>query len=362
MNSEQKNLQVEQLDFNTSHPRLPKTIRDAGYQKLVEFMILESTALDLMLAIGMSGFSAGENLLVVNKRGGRYKVVDGNRRLTAVKLLRDPDLATVQQSKVNRIYEESLFKGDQFATLPCTIVAEEELIHRNLGYLHITGIQPWNLRQRAEYLATMRDGYFKEGELDEACRHLAMAIGSRADYVKRMVVSFSIYTVIKENSFFSVKNLDEDSFLINHVLNSLSRPAICEFLGVEMASNHPLSSLKKEHLKLWSEWFFEKAEENQTRVNGSCDHLDKLNTILSDPIAKQSFTESKVSLKDSFERSYGLANFFHDSVQKAILVLEAADRVVHKVDSFPAETSKEMKELQRLVNKLQTSFRIKREK
>jgi len=152
MSAQLQRIKVDKLFLDAGNPRLPRHVRGADEPQIIEYLLQEASTLDLMEAIGENGFFEGEQLLVVKADAGRFKVVEGNRRLTAVLLLRDPNRAPVQQARVKKIFDEASHKGEEFDELPCAIFDDEDVIHRYLGYRHITGVQPWNLRQRAEYL------------------------------------------------------------------------------------------------------------------------------------------------------------------------------------------------------------------
>jgi hypothetical protein len=67
---------------------------------MLAFCLLEDESIiELMLAIGQHDFFVGEALLVV-KNGDGFTVVEGNRRLTSLKLLSNPSLATIRVNKV----------------------------------------------------------------------------------------------------------------------------------------------------------------------------------------------------------------------------------------------------------------------
>jgi hypothetical protein len=77
----------------------------------LEWLLDEERVVELMIAIGEKGYFPGEILLVVEneatkerpKRDKVYTVVEGNRRLAAVKLLRDPSLGDVPRTvEINR--------------------------------------------------------------------------------------------------------------------------------------------------------------------------------------------------------------------------------------------------------------------
>ena len=84
----------ENLKLDLFNPRLPKSKQGKDEEEIIKFMLLESATLELMMAIGENDFFAGEQLLAVpDEEEGKYIVVEGNRRLTAVKLLSKPELS-----------------------------------------------------------------------------------------------------------------------------------------------------------------------------------------------------------------------------------------------------------------------------
>src|SRR5690606_34699276 len=99
---------------------------------------LDASLIELMLAIGKNDFFPGEQLLVVETKDNNYKVIEGNRRLSAVKLLNKPDLVSVQKTKIQQVIKEAEFFPKE---IPCLIFDKEEDIHNYLGYRHITGIK-----------------------------------------------------------------------------------------------------------------------------------------------------------------------------------------------------------------------------
>ncbi|MFO1003465.1 MAG: ParB N-terminal domain-containing protein [Planctomycetaceae bacterium] len=104
-----KQLPLGKLFLDDQNPRLPSQLKGAAESEIISYMLMEAATLDLMTAIGQNGFFAGEPLLVVQD-GERYRVAEGNRRLTALKLLKDPTLAPVKERKVEQIFNAVTYK------------------------------------------------------------------------------------------------------------------------------------------------------------------------------------------------------------------------------------------------------------
>src|SRR5690606_11897920 len=138
------------------NPRLPKSKHGKSEKAVIEFMLLEAATLELMLAIAENDFFAGELLLVVEDKAdpGKYIVVEGNRRLTAVKLLNNPDLTSVKKIATKEIAGGAKFKPLE---LPCLVFEDKNKILKYLGFRHITGIKSWRLLEKARYLYDLRN-------------------------------------------------------------------------------------------------------------------------------------------------------------------------------------------------------------
>ena len=176
-----EDIPIEKLRLDDYNPRLPKSFHGQLEPKIIEYMLLEASTLELMQSIGENGFFPGEQLLVV-QQDDAYLVVEGNRRLTAVKLLSNSDLATVQKKKVAQVHAEAKSRP---TVVPCLIFDNRETILKYLGFRHITGTKSWKLLEKGRYLYELKQSEFSQLSFHDAARELAKGIGSRSDYVQK---------------------------------------------------------------------------------------------------------------------------------------------------------------------------------
>ena len=120
MNTKIEYIKIENLILDSNNPRLPSYLHGVDENQIIDYMVLDAATIELMQAIGENDFFSGEQLLVVEVENKKYKVIEGNRRLTSVKLLNDPDLASVQTKKIKRQL-----------ILPIQKVGKPLLIHSN---------------------------------------------------------------------------------------------------------------------------------------------------------------------------------------------------------------------------------------
>lgn len=298
---EYRKIPYENLVLDKENPRIPKSKRNnIGETEIIDFMVLEAATLELMIAIGENGFFAGEQLLVVENEDEKYTVVEGNRRLTAVKLLHEPNLATVQTRKITRIIDE--IKLPPPTEIPCLIFNSKEVILKYLGFRHITGVKSWRLLEKARYLYGIKERNFPDEGFYSACRSIAKMIGSRRDYVAKVLVGFELFRVIEDEAFYGIRDLDDTRFYFNYLKDSLNYSNIQKFWGMSVVEEkeNPISELNYAHLKESIHWFFEKNDQNKTRVLCDSKGLKMLNAVVGNDYALMKFRQG-ISLEVASE-------------------------------------------------------------
>lgn len=343
------NIKLSELKLDSENPRLPKSMHGKSEAAILRYMLLDASLIELILAIGENDFFPGEQLLVVRDIDSKHKVIEGNRRLAAVMLLNNPELADVQVSKIQRAVAEAKFKPTE---IPCLIFKTEKEIHNYLGYRHITGIKEWKFLEKARYLSGLRKDNFSNINLVQSSREIAKIIGSRTDYVRRVLVGFELYRIIEDEAFFRIRDLNDTTFHFNYIADSLNRPNIASFLGIDFAAEVPESALNKNNLEKWTKWLFEKNDQNKTRLIGDSYDLNSLNTILGHKEARVAFDEKGYSLEKAKELTGELDSQFQTFVNKSVESLENADRLVTRVKLFYEDAVDDLKNIRQIAQKI----------
>jgi hypothetical protein len=349
-----KYIELENLKLNIHYPRLPKFQQDKNEKSIIEFMLLDASTIELMLAIGQNGYFPGEQLLVVlDTSDSKYRVIEGNRRLSAVKLLNNPELATVQKSKVQQVIQETTERPTE---IPCLIFDSEQEINKYLGFKHITGIKEWRLLEKARYLYGLKETLFSQINIIRASKEIAKMIGSRMDYVRRVLVGFEVYRVIEEDKkFYNIRDLDDKSFYFNYIVDSLNHTNIRKFLGVDFEAINPTQNLNEDNLDKWTHWLFEKNDQNKTRLIGNSSNLNDLNAILGNAAALDAFDNKGYTLERAKELTGELDTIFKNFVISACQSLEKADSLVIKVKDFYIDLNDDLKSIKLLADKIKTT-------
>ena len=204
--------------------------------------------------------------------------------MCAVKLLNDPTLAQSKKKSVLASSVEAKYKPKK---LPAILYDTREQILDYLGYRHITGIKEWDSLAKAKYLEQLFERE-KTGKPTERFKKLARGIGSRGDYVARLLTGLKVFNKIAGSDFFGIKELDEESIDFSVLITALSYKDIASYLGLKRSDDPTLPGLNRKRLRELTEWLFEKVDGNRARI-GESRELKKLNAVVKSPKALAAF-------------------------------------------------------------------------
>ena len=265
------------LEFDPENPRFYRLNDSHSIEAVVEEMLDDESVQDLMLSIGQKGYFEGEPLLVVRKPGGHFTVVEGNRRLAAVKLLNKQILPPARRkNSIAEILEEVVVTAPK--KLPCLIYGSRREVLRYLGYRHITGIKEWDSLSKAKYLFELREEFYEALPEAEQLRSLARDIGSRSDYVGQLLTALALYIRAEEKKFFKLP-IDADSIESSYITTALNYKSICTWLGLEGKNDIQMPNLVEKNLKRAFAWMFAKDQQGRT-ILGESRNLKEMAAIV----------------------------------------------------------------------------------
>lgn len=357
MANEEKTIQfipVENLRFDPENPRLPTGVDVHDGSAVLAWMLNDATIIELMGSIGQQGYFPGEPLLCVPVQGqdaGDYLVVEGNRRLAAVVLLLEPELAKVRRKAVLDVATGADYRPE---LLPALVFQDRGEILDYLGYRHITGIKEWDPLAKARYLWQLARKY--EGrDQAETFRELAKTIGSRGDYVARLLTGLALYDVIAENDFFGLRGLDETAIKFSLLTTALTYNNIVSFLGLGSSQDPNLRGIELASLERLTSWMFERGPEGNTRV-GESRNLSDLSAVVASEEALKYFNRG-MALEDAAMLTEMPTQIFQKMILQAKDRLEIAQKHLHRVDNPTAEDMELLVELMQLIRDMRTIVR-----
>jgi hypothetical protein len=308
---------------------LPSNLDGSDEKEVLGWMLAEGNIPELMASIGAAGYFPGEPLLVVpGKVKDTFSVIEGNRRLSAVKLLLSPKSAPTRTKTVQQVSDEAIYRPN---LIPVIKYASRHELLDFLAYRHITGVKAWEPLAKARYLGHMFDNLTKSTKLgmEAKFKRLAKQIGSRADYVQRLLTGLWLFDIIEENSFFRIRELDENTIDFGILTTALTYNNIARFLQIPATVTPELKGLNTTHLHQLTSWLFDRDSEGQTRL-GESRNLKSLNTVLGNDAAQVAFRGGK-SLQDSLRLTEQPTQVFRGSLLSARSSLQLARDYMHLI-------------------------------
>lgn len=159
MNSEQKNIDLSLLSVNIENPRFEMV---GSQREAISHMIddqgqrLSKLAQDIL----DNGLNPSDLIIVTKheKSEGHYNVLEGNRRITALKLLANPDLIPDKHKSLLNTFKKlsERFYLNPISELPCVVFDDEQLANRWIKLKHTgandgIGVVSWDAQQKARF-------------------------------------------------------------------------------------------------------------------------------------------------------------------------------------------------------------------
>lgn len=319
-------LGLDDLVFDPQNPRLPEKLKHSSEDEVINYMLEDANLLELMTSIAEQGFFDGEPLLVVPSLNikGKFEVVEGNRRLTAVKVLNKDNWDGFRKKAVNDIIQNAKVKPPSL--LPVLKYENKGEIMEYLGYRHITGVKEWDSIAKARYMRYLFD-QLDQIQHSERYKEIARIIGSKPNYVARIIAGLGVFDVIKDNEFFGIKGIDEDGSNFSLLTTAMSYREITRFIGLESNQEFDAASLKSDHLKSLTEWIY-KETEGKTRI-GESRNLSKLAKIVASPRAMTAFASQGRSIDEAILLTDEPKNVFSKSLNSSLSYLASASGIMH---------------------------------
>ena len=343
---------IDNLILDSENPRLPRAVRGSEEPELIKYLADHSAVHELMSAIGANNFFEAESLIVIpsTEETGKYVVVEGNRRLCALKLLSNPNLYP-QSRKIQLAAQEAIYKPLE---VPISIYNERKDVLEYLGYRHITGVRSWGPLAKARYaydLFLACDDGLNE---DEKYKVVARQIGSKSSHIKKLVLSLKVFEIIEDKEYFDIEDLDDSTFDFSLLSTALGYQAIQEFLEISNDSFEEITALsEKETLEEFVRWCFEKKQEPNKPEStpksklGESRNLSKLANIVSEPDALSEF-RSGATLTIAYQKTRGASADLLENLHEIRRLLQECNSVVAEVtitDEIETQVSNSFKQI-----------------
>ena len=229
---------------------------------------------ELIDSIATSGYWQHEELFAANE-DGKLVVIEGNRRLAAVKLLLDEGLRTrIAATGVPDLTAEDKKRLQELPVIQCS----REEVWQYIGFKHVNGPQDWDSLEKAQYIARVHDEYGVSLET------IASAIGDRHDAVKRLYRGLMVLHQAEGEGVFDREDRYNTRFAYSHLWTGLGYSGFQEFLGLASEKGfkpNPVPRSRLGHLKELCLWLYgSKEQEKAPLVRSPNPDLRNLDEVL----------------------------------------------------------------------------------
>lgn len=324
----------EQAAETGTYERLPvsKLLLDAKNPRLAEYGITEAaTQYDLLrtlweemaveevaASIAHSGYFEHEPLFVEAESDEKYVVIEGNRRLAAVKLLLDAELRN--KLKATDLPTITKTRAEELNRLPVIITTRRE-VWRYLGFKHVNGPATWGSYAKAQYIAFVHNAY------SVPLADIAEQIGDYNATVERMYRGLMIIEQAEKAKVFDRADTSKSKFHFNYVYTGMDYPGVKGFLNLgNKAANvrNPVPSSRLKNLGDLLVWLYgSKKKSRRSLIKSQNPDLRILDSVLQSSDGVKALRDG-LPLSVARDISLGDERIFTQSLREAKLALQKA--------------------------------------
>ena len=336
---------IDDLHLDPMNPRLgrhrmsPNTSQDE-LLKMMRIWVLEELALSYLES---GGFWSYEPLIIINDYLYDKKcliVVEGNRRLAALKTLKMVSEGDIKSQKWESMLADREIPDDLFEQIPCVEVDSREAVQSFLGFRHVTGIKQWAANEKADFIIKLIDdsGY--------TYQQVARKIGSNIPTVRKNYIAYKTLLQIEEKvESFEVERA-KNRFAILYM--TLSTVGAQQYLKIDLESQpgldfKPIPDDYKENLAHFSKWIF--GTSDTPHIVTDTRQASDFGKILENQEAVEYLTETK---EPKFEVAFRISG--GDEEETINYIQQATHNV--ELALMRAHAFKESHDLQRAVERL----------
>jgi ParB-like chromosome segregation protein Spo0J len=318
--NEIKYAKLDEFILDPKNPRLGRSNTRVTLAQSKILSIMKGWALEeLAVSFLENGFWPQEPLIVTKEVVyGRSSlvVIEGNRRLAALKLLQLACKKQANDPKWAELVSEFKPSASLFSKIPYIEVSSRADLEAFLGFRHVTGIKEWKPAEKAEYISKLIDegGYTYE--------EVMRKIGSKTPSVRQNYISYKLLLQMEDEEDISVGKV-ETKFSV--LFLSLRTEGVQKYLHIDIKANprkaqRPVPRSHLKNLANFARWLF--GTDSQEAVVTDSRQVDQFGKILENPKAVAYLERTK---QPSFEFAYQIAG--GDEPELISLLDQASDNV-----------------------------------
>jgi hypothetical protein len=288
---------------------------------------------ELALSFLESGFWPQEALLAVKELlegEQRLVVVEGNRRLAALKLLKLAFDGKPDSRKWQELVSHQKPPQDLFTEIPYIRIGSRKDVIAFLGFRHVTGIKEWNPAEKAEYITKLIE------EHGMGYDQIRRKIGSKTDTVRQNYISYRLLLQMEGEEDIDLQRVEEKFSVLYLSLRSMG---VQKYLQIDIQAEpgrarRPVPPSRLDALAKFALWLF--GDEKHEPIVKESRYVDRFGKVLLNKRAVDYLERTERPNLDFAYRIAGGDEFeVIEFLQKAADNTEEALSLVHHYKSSP---------------------------
>lgn len=301
--------------------------------------LTDIAALDeLVTSICTNGYLNLEPMIVIGTSiNGPFRVLEGNRRLAAIKLISDP--ARAKRFGIKIPEHDNKAVTSSFQKLLVYRVEQEEDARAFIGFKHINGPQRWDAYAKARYVAD----WYKQSNGKVSIADMANKLGDNNNTLRSYIYSILMLDQAEEERIWNIRDRSNTGrFAFSHIYTAIGRKEYQEFLGLTdgWSDKPPMKPIQQNKTKNLGEVlkyiYGSKSSDQQALVKSQNPDLKDVGLSLVHTAALQ-ILRNGGSLDDARDALKTASDAYFDALTVVNLKLSRAIKLMPKYDGGRSE-------------------------
>jgi hypothetical protein len=229
-----KKISATTLRLDLNNPRLSETTKKLNQNEIIDYLIENEKVYELAIDIATKGYFLNEQPIIA-KENGRYHVLEGNRRVSASKILINPDLikSSAKRSNIKKLLKT--FDLSIVEKLECIIAPNREdadvmIVNRHTGG---SAVEKWDKTKQDRFL-------YNRFVAGESVEQMASKFPISKTDIKNSLKRYSVYKELSNldlDDTIKKSVLDETTFSMTNVERAYQHKDGLNFMGFEFDEN-----------------------------------------------------------------------------------------------------------------------------
>lgn len=241
------------LVFDSENPRMVEFgVNQYSEEQLINLLWKEMAVEELVMSILALGFFDHEPLYVMRREDGKLIVLEGNRRLAAIRSILNP--AIVKGDRMRK-FEARItldLKNKLESNIPVIVLNSRQEAWRLLGFKHVNGPAKWGSYAKAKYIVDIHRKF------NISLEQIAEQIGDTNKTVSKLYQGIMVIEQAEQFAEFSMDDIKTPRLYFSHLYTALGYEKFRAYIGITEGSdiNTPVPPEKHRRLQEVMDWIY----------------------------------------------------------------------------------------------------------